>query len=662
MASDAAINCTAIASELNRRLGPHLTALSHPAMNLEQTHGLSDLADDMFAGLSLCKTSPPQDPADPFFTECFLLRRRVTALMRKISARSVSSTETAAGCEALGCLVCSLCILSISVPYMDTTLDKAMFFLGVEAATSDLEEYATLFSATYWTVNAPKPVGQPAITARYRLQTCLLNLLLPVLQRLSTKSLQVVVRDLSSKRQHLYLQQMLLMMAEMLILEPSSAEMGERILFKVLVNMRAFTRLIATCQAAELVHTADGLFSPAFLHLVRQLLSMGVCVPETTKQQLVAMLGTLPPQEVLSLSEVAPHLRRLQPVCFSKFLQGMNGTKILPPGALRFVKQSSWLIPAKSVLRRDHEESHSGVLNLSLMLLRVIKAQQQEEQQKEQQQQQQQQQEEEEEEKYNFVQLYNFLNHVWVSRESCVRNLSQSALSDGPCLRQEGLALLGRQPGVWGGYECALRGLSRTPARTTSTLPLVSLVLNALTEKTPAAALICLAVTVRKLCLLNTRGSTGTGTGTAQSCDAISMCPYAMDYMICNRDTMDPALEVVAKALAYIWVDACSGMTKCEVSLCAPTMRASRTGTWVKRLLPRVAQQAVCGVFAESDYAKVGYCGNGVCDNLSGCTEAALPTLLCAGCRRVRYCSEECQRQAWVGGGHRDRCGTPRSL
>lgn len=45
------------------------------------------------------------------------------------------------------------------------------------------------------------------------------------------------------------------------------------------------------------------------------------------------------------------------------------------------------------------------------------------------------------------------------------------------------------------------------------------------------------------------------------------------------------------------------------------------------------------------------------CTNLSGVSEAALPTQLCGGCRRVRYCSVVCQKEAWVEGGHQLVCG-----
>ncbi|MEW5316805.1 MAG: hypothetical protein WDW38_008155 [Sanguina aurantia] len=43
------------------------------------------------------------------------------------------------------------------------------------------------------------------------------------------------------------------------------------------------------------------------------------------------------------------------------------------------------------------------------------------------------------------------------------------------------------------------------------------------------------------------------------------------------------------------------------------------------------------------------------CCNIDGRSEAELPTLLCSGCRRARYCGAECQRAAWVGR-HRAVC------
>lgn len=49
-------------------------------------------------------------------------------------------------------------------------------------------------------------------------------------------------------------------------------------------------------------------------------------------------------------------------------------------------------------------------------------------------------------------------------------------------------------------------------------------------------------------------------------------------------------------------------------------------------------------------------CSNMDCTNLSGRSEAELPTQLCSGCRWARYCSKECQQAAWMGG-HKAVCG-----
>lgn len=50
-------------------------------------------------------------------------------------------------------------------------------------------------------------------------------------------------------------------------------------------------------------------------------------------------------------------------------------------------------------------------------------------------------------------------------------------------------------------------------------------------------------------------------------------------------------------------------------------------------------------------------CCNPTCDNLSGVGEAALPTRLCSGCRRVRYCSLWCQKEDRHAG-HRNDCSS----
>lgn len=50
-------------------------------------------------------------------------------------------------------------------------------------------------------------------------------------------------------------------------------------------------------------------------------------------------------------------------------------------------------------------------------------------------------------------------------------------------------------------------------------------------------------------------------------------------------------------------------------------------------------------------------CSNWGCKNMDGFSEAALQTKVCSGCRRARYCSKECQQQAWGEEEHKEVCG-----
>lgn len=53
-------------------------------------------------------------------------------------------------------------------------------------------------------------------------------------------------------------------------------------------------------------------------------------------------------------------------------------------------------------------------------------------------------------------------------------------------------------------------------------------------------------------------------------------------------------------------------------------------------------------------------CCNPSCVNLSGASEAALPTQQC-GCKRARYCSLECRQAGWVAGRHSQACTAKRT-
>lgn len=76
---------------------------------------------------------------------------------------------------------------------------------------------------------------------------------------------------------------------------------------------------------------------------------------------------------------------------------------------------------------------------------------------------------------------------------------------------------------------------------------------------------------------------------------------------------------------------------------------------------PATAQQEI-GPYWEA-YAREKFdgrmlpgCGHLGCTDLTGVAEAALPTLLCGGCKQARYCCVKCQRGAWLEG-HNAFCG-----
>lgn len=50
-------------------------------------------------------------------------------------------------------------------------------------------------------------------------------------------------------------------------------------------------------------------------------------------------------------------------------------------------------------------------------------------------------------------------------------------------------------------------------------------------------------------------------------------------------------------------------------------------------------------------------CGNLDCDNIAAVLDCMVKTKLCSTCRRVRYCSQKCQKADWRKGGHGRVCG-----
>lgn len=87
-------------------------------------------------------------------------------------------------------------------------------------------------------------------------------------------------------------------------------------------------------------------------------------------------------------------------------------------------------------------------------------------------------------------------------------------------------------------------------------------------------------------------------------------------------------------------------------------------------LPPRLAEEEMATAFKRECVAWDAYalrhfhgrllpgCSYLGCTNTCGTSEATLGTLLCSGCKRMKYCSVGCQRAAWAKGGHSDVCGS----
>lgn len=108
----------------------------------------------------------------------------------------------------------------------------------------------------------------------------------------------------------------------------------------------------------------------------------------------------------------------------------------------------------------------------------------------------------------------------------------------------------------------------------------------------------------------------------------------------------------------------CHHVDACHVHLADVTQGSLLDPDAAQRKLPSAAKQQLRVAKLWDGFARASFhgrllpgCSHLRCTSLAGVSEAALHTQLCSGCRRVRYCSRECQRAAWVGGGHGLVCG-----
>lgn len=105
------------------------------------------------------------------------------------------------------------------------------------------------------------------------------------------------------------------------------------------------------------------------------------------------------------------------------------------------------------------------------------------------------------------------------------------------------------------------------------------------------------------------------------------------------------------------WLESICGSYK-HLGFGLPGLMQELLSVWLMHMPnARAKVGEIWGVYALKFHGRLlpGCCHLG-CTNMAGVSEAALPTLLCGGCRRARYCSKECQRAAWAQGGHGSVC------
>lgn len=121
----------------------------------------------------------------------------------------------------------------------------------------------------------------------------------------------------------------------------------------------------------------------------------------------------------------------------------------------------------------------------------------------------------------------------------------------------------------------------------------------------------------------------------------------------CAQAARDVQLKLMSEFLLECRVDSDSPLM--EAVLQASSFTATRD--W--RVADDVRNSQACWErfsFLHVEGRMMPGCSNWSCLTMEGFSEATLPTQLCGGCKRARYCSTKCQRTAWKHGGHRHAC------
>lgn len=223
----------------------------------------------------------------------------------------------------------------------------------------------------------------------------------------------------------------------------------------------------------------------------------------------------------------------------------------------------------------------------------------------------------------------------------------------GPSVLKRQVSAMQQEWGILVGMEAVLREMRR--GRCVEAWRVIDAgltILHTFTSKEAACVRLCasFAATLRKMGDPSSRG--------AMTCMTIlqGLQPYACE----ERQDIQRLMAILAMIITGAVIGSPShlplDLLRPELSITHMLMQLLRMHLEV---VPdrRGAQRIAWGWFAVEHLPNLlPGCGSMACKCLAGSCEAALPTRLCGGCRRVRYCCDGCQRDAWLQGGHMAVC------
>lgn len=133
---------------------------------------------------------------------------------------------------------------------------------------------------------------------------------------------------------------------------------------------------------------------------------------------------------------------------------------------------------------------------------------------------------------------------------------------------------------------------------------------------------------------------------------SILSCVTAMADRIRSQTRVDRDFHRLYMVLCWAVVPVLTTLQKAEISVSGTPHAEMVLADILETLRPGYLE-----CFAELHSGELlCFCSFLGCGNLEGVSEATLPTTLCSGCRRKRYCSVKCQHADWLSG-HARVCG-----